>query len=127
MPQGKPTIAVSKKAGNFRGTFTLSFDVDYAGLTLSPGSYSLSVRSVGKERIVRLVPDGNRIKIQAIQVRVRTGSNVDGASALVFERARQRLTLTAIHMREAGVTLNKVWPRRKSHLWCFRFTGLNTY
>jgi len=84
----------------------LSFDVDYAGLTLSPGSYSLSVRSVGKERIVTLVPDGNRIKIQAIQVRVRTGSNVDGASALDFERARQRLILTAIHMREAGVALD---------------------
>jgi hypothetical protein len=104
--QAKPTIAGSQKAGNFRGKFTLPFDVDYAGLTLSPGSYSLSIRSVGKERIVTLAPDGNRIKIQAIQVRVRTGSNVDGASALVFERARQRLTLTAIRVREAGITLD---------------------
>ena len=106
VPQGKPTIAVSQKAGNFRGTFALPFDVDYAGLTLSPGSYSLSVRSVGKKRIVTLAPGGNRIKIQAIQVRVRTGSNVGGASALVLERARQRLTLTAIRMREGGITLD---------------------
>jgi len=106
LSQASPAIAVGQKVGNFRGTFTLPFDVDYAGLTLSPGSYSLSVRSVGKEWIVTLAPDGNRIKIRAIQVRVGTGSNVDGASALVFERARQRLTLTAIRVREAGITLD---------------------
>ena len=106
LSQASPAIAVGQKVGNFRGTFTLPFDVDYAGLTLSPGSYSLSVRSVGKEWIVTLAPDGNRIKIRAIQVRVGTGSNVDGASALVFERARQRLTLTAIRVRQAGITLD---------------------
>ena len=69
LPQASPAIAVGQKVGNFRGTFTLPFHVDYVGLTLSPGSYSLSVRSVGKEWIVTLAPDGNRIKIRAIQVR----------------------------------------------------------
>jgi len=106
VPQGKPTIAVSQKAGNFRGTFTLSFDVDYAGLTLPPGSYSLSVRSLGKESVVTLIPEGNRVRIQAIRVRVRTASNIGGASALVLERTAERRTLSSIRLRKAGVTLD---------------------
>src|SRR5215467_4671154 len=63
LPQAMPTIAAGQKVGIFRGKFVLPFDVDYAGLTLPPGSYSLSVRSVGKQRIVTLIPEGNRVRI----------------------------------------------------------------
>jgi hypothetical protein len=105
LPQAKPTIAIGQKVGSFRGKFTLPFDVDYARLTLPSGSYSLSVRSVGKEHIVTLIPKGNRVRIQAIRVRVRTASNVGGASALVLERTAERRSLSATRLTEAGVTL----------------------
>jgi hypothetical protein len=60
---------------------------------------------VGKEHIVTLIPEGNRVRIQAIRVRVRTASNAGGASALVLERSAKRRSLSAICLTEAGVTL----------------------
>jgi hypothetical protein len=60
---------------------------------------------VGKEHIVTLIPEGNRVRIQAIRVLVRTASNVGGASALVLERTAERRSLSSIRLTEAGVTL----------------------
>jgi len=59
VPQGKPTIAVSQKAGNFRGTFTLSFDVDYAGLN-SPARFLLPVGPLPWQRECRNADSGGK-------------------------------------------------------------------
>ena len=96
------SATAARNVGEFRGTFTLPFDVRCAGLTLPRGPYSLSIGSAAKSDEVTLVPKGNAIIIQA---RVASRSSAGGASALMVERNGQRRTLTAIRLEEPGITL----------------------
>ena len=86
-----------RNAGNFHGKVTLPFDVKYAGLTRPPGSYSLSVDSLGKGNVVTMIPDGKTVKVQA---HIRSRSKSHGPDALVLERAGQQRKLAAIRLKE---------------------------
>jgi hypothetical protein len=92
-----------RNTGDFRGTFTVPFDVRCAGMILPSGSYSLSVRSVAKSDEINLMPRGN--DAVTIHARARSRSNAQGPSALVLERIGQRHMLTAIRLKEPGMTL----------------------
>jgi hypothetical protein len=52
------SAAAGRSTGDFRGTFTVPFDIRCAGLILLSGSYSISVRSVAKSDEITLVPPG---------------------------------------------------------------------
>jgi hypothetical protein len=95
-------LAASRNAEGFRGEFTLPFNVRCAGFTLPPGSYSLSIRSSGNSNVVRLIPKGSTVEVQA---RVSSRSSAYGPSALVLARTGQERTLTAIRLKEPGITL----------------------
>ena len=92
-----------RNAGDFHGKVTLPFDVKYAGLTLPPGSYSLSVDSLGNGNVVTMIPDGKTVKVQA---HVRSRSKSHGPYALVLERAGQQRKLAAIRLKEQALTLD---------------------
>jgi len=92
-----------RNAGNFHGKVTLPFDVKYAGLTLPPGSYSLSVDSLENGSVVTMIPDGKTVKVQA---HVRSRSKSHGPDALVLERAGQQRKLAAIRLKEQALTLD---------------------
>jgi hypothetical protein len=109
--QAGNSATAARNAGEFRGTFTLPFDVRCAGLTLPSGPYSLSIHSLAKSDEVTLIPKGNAIMIQA---RVASRSSAGGASALVVERTGQRRTLTAIRLKEPGITLYLQAAQRRS-------------
>ena len=92
-----------RNAGNLHGKVTLPFDVKYAGLTLPPGSYSLSVDSLGNGNVVTMIPDGKTVKVQA---HVRSRSKSHGPYALALERAGQQRKLAAIRLKEQALTLD---------------------
>jgi hypothetical protein len=113
VPQVQTNAMPSRNVDNFHGNFTLPFTVRYAGLTLLPGTYSLSVRSLGQENVVTLIPDGDAVRIQPVQTRVSSLPSIAGPSALILERAGQQHVLTAIRLKESGITLNlQAVPRR---------------
>ena len=83
--------------GSFQGSCTLLHEVNYAGLTLPPGSYSLSIRSHGSWDLVTLVRNGGDSRIQA---RVQPLSGAGPPTALVLERTGQQYRLTGISMQQ---------------------------
>jgi hypothetical protein len=98
--------------GDFRGSFTLRFSVSYAGLTLQPGDYSVSIHSSGKRDIVTLTPKGSATRLQALATS-RTAA--DGPSALILERTGRRRTLAAINMEKPGITVRLKASQKRSH------------
>ena len=103
IPPAHNSAIPNRNAGNFRGKVTLPFDVTYAGLTLPPGSYSLSVHALGKGTVVTMIPVGKTVKVQA---HVRSRSRATGPSAVVLERTGKQCTLAAIRLKEPGLTLD---------------------
>jgi hypothetical protein len=85
----------SPAASTFQGRFTLLHEVTYAGLTLAPGTYCLTIRSGGSWDSITLIPKGATARIQA---RVETRSGAGRPAALILERDGQRRTLTGISM-----------------------------
>ena len=97
------TIAKTKQAaGSFQGRFTLLHEVNYAGVTLPPGTYSLSIRSRGSWDLATLVLNGSDARIQTHLKRL---SGTDGPTALVLERTGPQRTLTGISFHEPGTIL----------------------
>ena len=95
-------IPANLKSGHLGGSFTLPFLVKYAGFTLMPGRYSLSVRSLGKWDLVTLMRQGNAARIQ---VRMKFRPESDRPSALFLQRAGEQRELTAISLPEPRIVL----------------------
>lgn len=103
--------AVAKKATSNRnpsqayGSFALPSDVICAGVKLTPGYYSLSIRQFGKRDVVRLTRIVNGVGAQVLELMATPRLNAEGPSTLVVNYVNQRRTLTAISLQEPGVTL----------------------
>jgi hypothetical protein len=83
--------------GTFQGNCTLLHEVNYAGVTLPPGSYSLSIRSHGSWDLVTLVRNGGDSRIQA---RVQSLAGAGPPTALVLEHTGQQYRLTGISLQQ---------------------------
>jgi hypothetical protein len=83
--------------GSFQGSCTLLHEVNYAGLTLPPGNYSLTIRSHGSWDLVTLVRNGGDSRIQA---RVQPLSGAGPPTALVLERTGQQYRLTGLSLQQ---------------------------
>ena len=98
------TIPMANQAvGSFHGRFTLLYQVTYAGLTLSPGTYSLSIQSRGSWVLITLIPQGTAARIQT---RAKSPSGASRPTALVLERSGQQRTLTSISLQKPGMVLH---------------------
>jgi len=100
------TVEARVNAGgtSYRGRFVLPCDIRYGGVTLARGSYSISIHSLGEQRLVILIPDGSGVKVQ-IRARVSAESKVQGPSSLVLEHAGKQFRLTKIRLHELRMTL----------------------
>ncbi len=99
-PLRKPSVA--KGPRNFHGSFTLARDVSYAGLTLTPGTYSVALRSVGKQHWVTLMRDGSNA---SIQTHVASPDDAGRPIALMVEQQGEHRTLAGIRLQDPGMTL----------------------
>jgi hypothetical protein len=106
--------ALNPRVSSFTGKVTLRRDVEYRGVTLPPGSYSVSVRSLGKTNIVTLVSDGSAVKGQAIQARASSHSSAGVPNALVLECRGHERTLAAIHLNDLTLDLHVQQGRNAS-------------
>lgn len=108
-PSNASTVA--KKATSNRnpsqanGSFVLPFDVSCAGVELTQGYYSLSIRQLGKRDVVRLTRIVNGVRGQVFELMATPRLNAEGPSRLVVNHVNQQRTLTAISLQEPGVTL----------------------
>jgi len=99
-------------AGNFHGTFTLPFSVNYADATLQAGTYSVSIDSFGRRAVVTFTQKGNSAKIELV---VTSRSSADGLNSLILaSKGRQRM-LTAISLKKPGITLHVRDKQRNSN------------
>jgi hypothetical protein len=86
----------------FQGSFTLPHQVNYAGLTLPAGSYSLSIISAGGWNLVTLTPEGTAAPVHA---RIKCPSTYDHPTALILEPSGGQSVLTAISFEQPGTFL----------------------
>jgi len=112
LAQPAHTDSANRDGEDFRGNFTLRFRVTYAGLTLQPGEYSVSIHSSGKKDVVTLTLKGSAARVQAVAMS-RTAA--DGPSALILEHAGRQRTLTAINMEKAGITVHLQTSQKRSN------------
>jgi hypothetical protein len=95
------TVEANRDARDLHATFTLPFNVRYAGLTLSPGTYFLSIRVLEKGDALTLITKGDA----QIQARMKFRSRTSGPDALLVQRAAQERALKAISLRQPGIML----------------------
>jgi hypothetical protein len=62
---------------DFRGRFALPVDVNYGGVVLARGSYSISIHSLGKQNLVTFTSDRTGVKVQ-ISAQVSAESSAEG-------------------------------------------------
>lgn len=97
-PNEEPALAV----GSVQGKFTLAHQINCGGLTLPPGAYSLSIRSLDGGTLVTLTPEGTTA---AIQARVESLSAADRPIALIVERIGQQRVLVGFSVQNSGTVL----------------------
>jgi|SRR5215472_2818239 len=103
--------AVARKATSQRnpaqahGSVFLPFDVQCAGVTLTRGYYSLSIRQSGKQDVVKLTPIANAVRAHSVEVTATPRLSPEAPSQLRVDRMNRQRTLTAISLEEPGVTL----------------------
>src|SRR5215472_14005880 len=103
--------AVARKATSQRnpvqayGSVFLPYDVQCAGVTLTPGYYSLSIRQLGKQDVVKLTPIADAAHARSLEVTATPRLSPEAPSQLRVDRMNRRRTLTAISLEEPGVTL----------------------
>jgi len=95
----------TRNSEHFRGNFSLPFNVRCAGIILPPGSYSISIRSMEKRSVVRLIPLGNTVPSQSIRLTVKSLSSTGGLNALLLEHEGKERTLAGISLKDQGITL----------------------
>jgi hypothetical protein len=101
---------------DFRGRFALPVDVNYGGVVLARGSYSISIHSRGKQNLVTFTSDRTGLKVQ-IRAQVSAESSAEGPSTLVLERASKQFQLTAIALNEPSMTLDLRARHRNDARW----------
>ena len=87
------------------GSVFLPFDVQCAGVTLTRGYYSLSIRQSGKQDVVKLTPIANAVHAHPLEVTATPRLSPEAPGQLRVDRMNRRRTLTAISLEEPGVTL----------------------
>jgi len=98
------TIATAnQRAGGFQGQCTLLHEVGYAGVTLPPGTYSLSIRPHGSWDLVTLALNGSDAKIQA---HLKPLSGAGRPTALILESNGQQHTLAGISLQQPRMALH---------------------
>ena len=102
---GVPTNANKAAADRAYGSFFLPFEIQCAGVKLTPGSYSLSIRQLGRQEIVRLRPVASGARGHALEVTATPQVSPEPSNGLLINRTSQRRTLTAIRLGQVGVTL----------------------
>jgi hypothetical protein len=101
----KNSAAASPSPSRAYGSFFLPFDVKCAGVRLTPGYYSLSVRQLGKRNVVTLTSIAKSVGAQVVEV-TATPRLIPGApSGILINRVSEQRTLTAIRLEQVGVTL----------------------
>ena len=95
----------------FQGSFTLLHQVNYAGLTLPAGTYSLSIISAGGWNLVTLTPEGTGAPVHA---RIKCPSTYDRPTALILERSGQQSVLTGISFEQPGTILRLQGARSRA-------------
>jgi hypothetical protein len=99
----QPVAASQQQADKqFRGTFTLPYDIQCSGKTLPAGQYSVALDSGTALRLVTLRHDGKTIKLRA---RVLSTYSARGQSALLVNRGEKGRTLEAIYLQNQNVVL----------------------
>lgn len=94
--------AANQMAGTFEGRFVLAREINCAGTTLTPGTYSLVVRPQGSWSVLTFTPNGTAA---SVQVRVKSPSSAGRPVALLLERTGQQSVLTSIRLQEPGTML----------------------
>jgi hypothetical protein len=98
-----PTAAPATPAGSLQGSFTLLHQVNYAGLTLPAGNYSLSILPRAGWNLVILRPKGTAASVQA---RIKCPSGFDHPTTLIFEGSGEQSVLTAISFEQQQTILH---------------------
>ena len=98
-----PNTEPATAAGSLQGSFTLLHQVNYAGLTLPAGEYSLSILPRGGWNLVTLTPKGTAASVQA---RIKCPSGFDHPTTLILEHSGGQSILTAISFEQQGTILH---------------------
>jgi hypothetical protein len=98
-----PTAEQATRAGSLQGSFTLLHQVNYAGLTLPAGNYSLSILPRGGWNLVILRPKGTAASVQA---RIKCPSGLDHPTTLILEGSGEQSVLTAISFEQQQTILH---------------------
>lgn len=110
---------------DFRGRFALPVDVNYGGVVLDRGSYSISIHSLGRQNLVTFTSDRTGVKVQ-ISAQVSAESSAEGPSTLVLgRRASKQFQLTAIELNEPRMTLDLRTRHRNDARWKTRFIPIS--
>jgi hypothetical protein len=109
---------------DFRGRFALPVDVNYGGVVLDRGSYSISIHFLGKQNLVTFTSDRTGVKFQ-ISAQVSAESSAEGPSTLVLERSSKQFHLTAIELNEPRMTLDLRARHRNDAGWETRFIPIS--
>ena len=91
-----------KQAADFQGRFTLPYELQCAGRVLASGDYSLSLHSVGANRMVTVRGKGG---IMRIRPRVVSEHTTAGQSMLLVLQTRELRVLKAIYLEELRLVL----------------------
>ncbi len=102
-PAAAKTATPRHAAANSQGTFKLLNKVNYRGMSLTPGVYSISVRPSGKWELVTVTGQESAVRIRA---RVASQSGSDHPVGLVVERSGRERTLAGIRLSASGTTLS---------------------
>jgi len=95
----------NRNSSQASGSVFVPFEVQCAGVTLTPGYYSVSIRQLGRRDVVRLTPMANGVRSHAIEVIATPQLSPEAPSKLRIDRINGRRTLTAISLERPGVTL----------------------
>ena len=99
----QPATAIQQQADlQFRGSFTLPYDVVCSGKTLPACEYSVELGSGAALRLVTLRRNGKTINLRA---RVLSPYSAPGQSALLVSRGERGRTLEAIYVQKQNVIL----------------------
>jgi hypothetical protein len=93
------TAEQAATADSLQGSFTLPYQVNYAGQTLPAGVYSLLVQRGGGSNLITMTAKGTSTSVQA---RVKCHSGLDHPTALILERSGEQRVLTAISFEQPG-------------------------
>ncbi len=100
--QQEPTAKRQQQAAEFQGKVSLPYAIECSGKSLTPGQYSVSVKTDGTNRLVSIRRNGQVVSVVA---REASQSAANGQSALLVRRAGRAHKLQAVYVEELNVVL----------------------